>query len=98
MKKTMSEYDFINEFEDIRPNNFTRAGLIAVYDYLIEYEESCDTEIEFDPITICCEYTEYEDIAEFNSNYGKDYEEISEIEYHTTVIMIDDISFIIQDY
>jgi len=98
MKKTMSEYDFINEFEDIRPNNFTRAGLIAVYDYLIEYEESCDTEIEFDPIAICCEYTEYEDIAEFNSNYGKDYEEISEIEYHTTVIMIDDISFIIQDY
>ena len=98
MKETMNEYSFIREFEDIRPNNFSRAGLIAIYDYLCSYEDDCGIELEFDPIAICCEFTEYEDIAEFNNNYGKDYEEISEIENKTTVIMVDEISFIILDY
>ena len=50
MKQTMNEFDFKNEFKKIRPDNFSYDGLTALYDYLTQYEESCDTELEFDPI------------------------------------------------
>lgn len=98
MKKTINEYDFISAFEEIRPDSFSRQGLKAMFDYFTEYEDSCDTEIEFDVIGICCEFTEYEDIEEFQRNYSTDYESIEDIEAHTTVIRIDDEAFIVQDF
>ena len=69
MKDTISIYRFQNWFQEHRPNNFSRAGQVALFDYLEQYEEDCDTEIEFDPIALCCEYTEYDDLNEFKANY-----------------------------
>ena len=39
MKKTMTLFDFLDEFKKIRPNNFSRDGLTALYNYLVELEE-----------------------------------------------------------
>ena len=50
MKNTVNFYEFSRWFEEHRPNNFSRAGLQSLFDYLEEYEKDCDTEIEFDPI------------------------------------------------
>ena len=97
MKQTMNEFDFKNEFKKIRPNNFSYEGLSVLYDYLTQYEEDCDTELEFDPIAYCCEYTEYENFKEVKQNY--DIKSFKELEDNTTVLKIPNTErFIIQNY
>ena len=97
MKQTMNEFDFKNEFKKIRPDNFSYDGLTALYDYLIQYEEDCGTELEFDPIAYCCEFSEYENFKEVKQNY--DIKSFKELEDNTTVLKIPNTErFIIQDY
>ena len=98
MYQQIDEYDFVKAFEEIRPNNFSRAGLFALYDYLEQYEEDTGKQIELDVIAICCEYAEYESLEEFQEDYGDDYQSIDEIEQVTTVIPIDDDGFIILQF
>ena len=69
MKTTINFYEFGLWFENHRPNNFSRVGLKELFDYLEEYEDSTGESIEFDPIALCCEYTEYDDLNEFKDNY-----------------------------
>jgi hypothetical protein len=71
MKTTITFYDFKREFKAIRPNNFTDEGLIVLWDYLEEYENSTGEELELDIIALCCDYNEDEpqDIAQ---NYDID--------------------------
>jgi len=97
MKKTINECEFIDAFKNLRPDNFSYEGLEALYDYLIELEEDIGKEIELDVISICCDYSEYKNLKEFQNDYNKEeYESIEDIEDQTTVIKIDDESFIIQ--
>tara|TARA_R100001086_G_scaffold109651_1_gene55765 strand:- start:109 stop:390 length:282 start_codon:yes stop_codon:yes gene_type:complete len=93
----MNEFDFKNEFKKIRPDNFSYDGLTALYNYLIQYEEDCGTELEFDPIAYCCEFSEYENFKEVKQNY--DIKSFKELEDNTTVLKIPNTSrFIIQNY
>ena len=97
MKQTINEFDFKNEFKKIRPDNFSYDGLTALYDYLIQYEEDCGTELELDPIAYCCEFSEYENFKEIKQNY--DIKSFKELEDNTTVLKIPNTSrFIIQNY
>ena len=97
MKKTINQYDFSDAFEKMgRDNNFSYEGKKALFNYLEELEEGTGEEMELDVIAICCEYTEYENLEELQKDY--DVENIEELEQNTTVIMIDDESFIIQCY
>jgi hypothetical protein len=52
-----------------RKDQFSRAALFAIFDYLEEYEDDCETELEYDPIAICCDFTEYGDANEAASEY-----------------------------
>jgi hypothetical protein len=95
----VSNSDFIHAFEDMnRGNNFTYEGRQALYDYFTELEEVMGEEIELDVIAICCEYSEYKNLKEFQNDYGEEYENIEDIEDKTTVIKIDDDAFIIQSF
>ena len=97
MKQTMNEFDFKNEFKKIRPNNFSYDGLTVLYDYLIQYEEDCDTELEFDPIAYCCEYTEFDSFKDVQVNY--DVKTLKELEDKTTVLKIPNSEkLIVQNY
>lgn len=98
MKKTINFHEFSEGFRAIRPDNFTYEGLRALFDYLENYEEEMGEKIEFDVIALCCDYSEYSDIEEFQHNYGEEYETIEDIEERTTVIRIDNDSFIIQGF
>ena len=98
MIQTISEWDFARAFEQVRPDNFSRAGLSALYEYLEDYEDSTGEQIELDVIAICCEYAEYESLEEFQEDYGDDYQSIDEIEQVTTVIPVDDSGFIILQF
>ena len=97
MKQTVNEHTFHRAFEQLRPDQFTYQGLNALYDYLTDFEDGTGEEVELDVIGICCEYSEYESISEYNQDY--DYcESISQIQELTTVIPIDTESFIIQQF
>lgn len=73
MKTTVTFYDFKREFEAIRPNNFTDEGLIVLWDYLEEYEDSTGEEIDLDVIALCCDYCE-ESLSNIVDSYSIDLE------------------------
>ena len=99
MKTTVNKSQFIDKFKVMnRGDNFSYAGLTALYDYFEELESDTGQEIELDVIALCCEYSEYESLKAFQADYGDEYESIKDIEDATTVIKIDDESFIIQQF
>ena len=89
MKQTLSIYQFRDQFMEIRPNNFSYDGLTALFDYLEQLEEDCGIELEFDPIAICCDFSE-DTVSYFLDQY--DLESLEELEENTTVIYVNDIS------
>ena len=95
MKKTTNENGFIAAMMDIRPDNFSYSGLKKLYGHLIELEESCGFEIEFDAIAICCEYSE-DTLLNVLDNYSLD--SIEELQDNTDVIIVDDEIIIYQCY
>ena len=99
MKQTINFYTFRDWFEKHRPNNFSYKGLQALWEYFEELEEGIGEEIEFDPIALCIEYTEYDNIAEFWLDYDKDtYSTLDDLRDYTEVIEVDMESFIILNF
>lgn len=98
MKSTVNFSDFCDAFE-IRKENFTYEGKRALFDYLESYEEDTGEEIELDVIGLCCEYSEYVNLEEFQEAYNaEDYPTTEEIEKSTTVIKVNAEAFIIQAF
>jgi len=91
---TLTEQEFIRKFKEVRPNSFTDEGLRALYEYFEEYDEG----LEFDPIAFCVEFTEYESLNEFYGDYDQRLETYYDLNEYTTVIPIDDYSFIIANF
>ena len=99
MHVTINSFDFINAFEDYgRENQFSRAALFALFDYLEELEQDIGEDMELDVIGICCDYTEYESLEEFQEQCNDSYKSIEDIEDETTVIRLDDGGFIVQNF
>lgn len=87
MKKTINYQDFRREFEEYdRLSNFPE-GLRALWDFLEQYEEDTEEEIELDVIALCCDYTE-EKLETVLKEHNLD--SLEELQDHTTVIMVDD--------
>ena len=99
MRRTVNVYDFRQAFVDYdRAENFSYAGLEALFEYLVSLEEDTGEEMELDVIGICCDFSEYENIKEFQENYGDEYQTIEDVEERTTVIPVDGDRFIIQQF
>ena len=99
MISTISQYDFVDAFKSLRPNNFSYEGLLALFDWFEMLEEDTDQKIELDVIAICCDFSEYENLKEFQNDYGDEYESLEDIENTTTLIKIEDEEgFIIQQF
>ncbi len=79
-------------------NNFSYEGLRALYDYLEEYEDSTETEIEFDIVAFACEYTEYEDVEEYISNYGDVVDKEDYTDENTKELDEDDYNEAVKEY
>ena len=89
MKQQVTQSEFVDTFVKIgRENNFTYYGRLALFEYIEALEEDCGMEIEFDPIALCCEYTQYENLAELNEAYGTEFEDLEEVGEHTTIIEV----------
>lgn len=103
MKQSINFFQFCDSFSDTYKNNFTYDGKKALFEYIERYEEETGEEIELDPVALCCEYTQYDDMEELKANYTS-IESMEELEDNTQVIPIYDINgnkteaFIIQDF
>lgn len=94
MKTTVTSHQFVEAFRACgRESQFSRAALLALFEYLEEYENSTGEEIELDPIGICCEWAEYSSAREAASEYGFEAEDDDEAEKwlgrKTTVVQFD---------
>lgn len=100
--KKISFNDFLEEFEKYgREDSFSYEGKKALYNYLNELGEDIGKPIELDIIGLCCDFTEYESLEEFNDDYGYTIDEINsieDIEYYTIVIPINEEAFIFQEF
>ena len=106
MIDTVTKTNFIDWFRksELRKDQFTYGALGSLFDHLEEYEEGTGEQIKFDPIAICCDYTEYKSIEEYNFEWSynddcKPVKSIDAIRELTTVIEIPNTKgFIIQQY
>jgi len=64
MKITVTESMFCDQFDKLRPNNFSNAGLKALFAHFEEMESDQGEEFELDVIAICCDFTEYDSALE----------------------------------
>ena len=87
MINTVTEYDFVNDFTAIRPNNFTREALYALFDWFEQLEDDTGEQIEFDPIAICCDFSEYNSLEEVKEAYDS-IETIDDLHDQTIVIEV----------
>jgi hypothetical protein len=65
MKQTINLSQFRDEFNAIRPNQFSYEALELIYDYL----EECSPDFDLDVIAICCDFCEMTEL-EIRSAYG----------------------------
>lgn len=99
MKQTVSFFQFCDSFSETYKNNFSYEGKRALFDYLEQYEDETGEEIELDPVALCCEYSEYESLKDFQEQYSAEYESLEDIEERTMVIPIENTEcFIVQDF
>lgn len=71
MKQTVQEHDFLDAFRAYgRADQFTRAGLIALFDYLEELEADTGEELELDVVALCCDFSEYPTALEAALDHG----------------------------
>lgn len=94
MYRHVSKSDFKDAFKRIHFDNFSNEGLDVLYDYL----EELDPESKLDVTAICCKFSEYENLADFQQDFGDKYTSIEDIEAKTTVIPLTGDSFIIIDF
>ena len=97
--KTLNVHDFRQAFIDYnRGEQFTYDALTALFEWLEELAEDTGTPYELDVIALCCEFTEYDNLAELQANYsGTKLESIDALIGHTSVIEFDG-GILIQDF
>jgi hypothetical protein len=87
--KTINAYDFRTEFASMgRHEQFTYAGLNALYEYI--NESYTDEPFEMDIIELCVQFTEYENLDECLQEVGNDdIKTLEDLQDHTIVIEIE---------
>jgi hypothetical protein len=70
IKQYINQSQFVDVMTKCYDNsNFTYEGKIALFDYLEQLSDDIGEDIELDPVALCCEYTEYEDLKEASEQY-----------------------------
>lgn len=103
MIKTISKNEFCQAFKDMnRESNFSWDAREAIFDHLESLENDMDKQTEMDVIAVCCEWSEYASLEEFQADYSTDYESIEDIERETIVLRLGEVdgkeAFVIQQF
>lgn len=108
MKANITQSDFIHGFSESRKDQFSYNALAAIYNYLIEYEDSTGEELEFDPIAICCDFCEYDsawgamqqyqpkNMPTIDDSEGMDLEELGEAQEEAALEWLQDNTQVIE--
>ena len=105
----VTQTEFVDAFVKIdREDNFSYWGRVALFEYFEEWEEDMGEQIKFDPIAICCKFTEYESLDELNKAYDKEFKDLDEVSHYSQVIPVrklnsktweyEDGGFIVRDW
>jgi len=106
MYTQVTEQSFIDAFISIRPDNFSRDGLLALFNFFEQLEDDTGEPMELDVIAICCEFSELT-LEEVRYQYSNELEQympldddelIDVLSDNTLVIPVDDGTIIIQDF
>jgi hypothetical protein len=105
MKQTVNKSMFMDAFKALRPDNFSYEGLSTLFDYLESHEEELGEEIELDVIALCCDYSEYANIAEaVEECSGEIFDEDNEndalewLRNYTLALVVEGGGVIVQDF
>lgn len=58
MKQTLTKDMFRFQMNQIRPNNFSYEGQGMLFDYFEQLEDDTQTDMVFDAIAICCDFSQ----------------------------------------
>ena len=94
---TLNFSQFVDNWPESRKGQFSYEALRAIFDYYEQYTEDTGEEIEFDPIAICCEWSEYESLAEVQGSYSN-IKDLADLADHTTVLQLEKGSLVIVQY
>ena len=99
MYQLINESQFIQAFKgwDTYKDNFSYEGLKELYQFFEELEED-ENGIELDVVAICCEFSEYEDIEDYNEQNKTEFEHWEDLQHETLVLGAENGNLIVQDY
>ena len=69
MTTTITFNDFCDGFTGSYKDTFSYEGKRALFDYLEEYEDETGQQIDFDPIALASEYSEYDSAGTITREY-----------------------------
>lgn len=69
MKTTLSTTEAAHRLIDDENANWSRAGAFALVEYLEKLEEESDEYLEFCPISIRCDFSQYADLEDWAMEY-----------------------------
>jgi hypothetical protein len=78
MKKTLTAYEIAHELIDDENANWSRAGALALAEYLEEIEDGTGEEMEFDHVAIRCDFSEYDSLLAFAEDYFADHKQAAD--------------------
>ena len=71
MKTIVSEFQFVDSFRACgRETQFTVPARRALFAHFENIEQWTDTEIELDPIAVCCDFAEYPSALKAAKDFG----------------------------
>ena len=70
-----------------RENSFTRVGIETLFEHLEELSEGIGEDIKIDVIALCCDYSEYDDIDDYNEQNGTGYASWDEAEENDVYVV-----------
>ena len=80
MKLTLSTYEAAERLFNDENANWTRAGAFALVEHLEELEEDIGEEIEFCPVALRCDYSQYDSLEEWaNEQWRSSFDGVDEL-------------------
>ena len=68
----MTQYDIAEELMNDINANWSRNGAFALAEYFEQLEDDLGESIEFDAVAIRCDFSQYESLQDWASEYGLD--------------------------
>ena len=75
-------------FKDMgRQEQFSQVGIVALFEHLEELSEGIGEDIQIDVVALCCDYSEYDDVNDYNQQNGTEYASWEEAEENDVYVV-----------